>query len=109
MENIYIIIGIIVGLISITGGLIGWSKWCEGHRERLSSFNVNLAEPLTGHLNEIGRTEYISAKQNRYELAENKALNANSEIMEGLLETLPGVYFSIRKLCSRLAWFCCKK
>ncbi len=108
MKNIGLIIGIIVGLITIAGALIAWSKMCDGHQEEFLSFNVNLAKPLTEHLTKIGKTEYISAKENRYELAEIKALNANLEIMEELRENLAGIYFSIRKLCS-WHWLICRE
>lgn len=109
MEKIGLIISIIVGLIAIAGTLIAWSKTCEGHQEEFLFFNVNLAKPLTEHLTKIGKTEYIAAKENRYELAEIKALNANLEIMEGLRENLSGVYSSIQQLSSWRSWFCYEK
>ncbi len=109
MENTNVVLGIVAGLIAIGGVFIAWNKMCEGHQKVFSSFNVNLAKPLTGHLTKIGKTEYIAAKEDRYELAEIKALNANSEIMEGLRENLAGIYFSIRQLCSWHSWFCREK
>jgi len=109
MEKIGLIISIIVGLIAIAGAFIAWSKTCEGHQEEFLIFNVNFAIPLTEHLTKIGKTEYIAAKEDRYELAEIKALNANLEIMEGLRENLAGIYSSIRQLSSWRSRICPEK
>lgn len=109
MENIGLIIGIIAGLIAIGSGVIAWQKTCEKHQKEFSSFNVNLAKGLTEHLTSAGKTEYIAATEDRYELAEIRKVNASPEIMEGLRENWPGIYFSIRQLCSWHSWFCKEK
>ena len=99
-------------IVVVGGGIYGatmaWEIICDGHQKEFSSFNVNFVTDLNQHLTKIGKTEYIAAKEDQYELAEIKALNANSEIMEELRENLPGIYFSIRQLCS-WHWLICRE
>ncbi len=108
MENIALVVGFIaVVLAFVVGGT--WQKICQRHRKEFLFFNVDFPTNLTQHLTNIGKAEYISANEDRYELAEIKALNANSEIMEGMRESLPGIYYSIRQLCSWRSRICRKK
>ena len=108
MENIALVVGFIAILIVfVVAGAC--KKICLAHHKEFSSFNVDFPTNLTQYLTNIGKAEYISANEDRYELAEIKALNANSEIMEGMRESLPGIYYSIRQLCSWRSRICRKK
>ena len=108
MKNVGLILGIFASIIIIGSVPIALSDRCEDHRKEFSHFNINLAKGLTEYLNKTGKTDFIAAKDNRYELAEIKALNANSEIMEWLRKNKSGIYFSARKLSSWRSWLCDK-